>query len=168
MLIVKGHDPRDDQETFARFADVFIEGRIVSNKYTAVKEMYDRATDKLAPGARGDILHYAVGFLQHIQELYASMDSSFNFPLQEKITQKSETRVNELDLRGTPCPINYVKTKLVLEELEFGAILAVLLDEGEPIVNVPRSLKEDGHEISGIEDKQGFYRVVVKNGGGKK
>ncbi len=33
-----------------------------------------------------------------------------------------------LDLRGTPCPINFVRTKLRLEQMSPGALLEVWLD----------------------------------------
>ena len=52
-----------------------------------------------------------------------------------------------LDLTGVACPLNWVRTKLALEELEPGARLTVLLDPGEPIDSVPRSAREDGHEV---------------------
>ncbi len=57
-----------------------------------------------------------------------------------------------IDLRGVSCPLNYVKTKLKLEEMGVGQVLEVLLDDGEPILSVPRSVKEDGHKI--LEIKQ--------------
>ncbi len=53
-----------------------------------------------------------------------------------------------LDLTGVPCPLNWVRTRLALEELEAGAELEVRLDDGEPLVSVPRSAREDGHEVS--------------------
>src|SRR5574340_715496 len=49
------------------------------------------------------------------------------------------------DLRGVACPLNYVKTKLKLEMMDAGEKLEVWLDAGEPIKNVPMSLKNDGH-----------------------
>lgn len=52
-----------------------------------------------------------------------------------------------LDLKGVPCPLNYVKTKLKMEEMEIGQVIEVILDDGEPIRNVPLSLKQDGHEV---------------------
>jgi sulfite reductase (ferredoxin) len=51
------------------------------------------------------------------------------------------------DLRGVACPMNYVKTKLKLEMMEAGEKLEVWLDAGEPIRNVPMSLRNDGHKI---------------------
>jgi tRNA 2-thiouridine synthesizing protein A len=52
-----------------------------------------------------------------------------------------------LDLTGVVCPLNWVKAKLALEELEPGDELTLLLDPGEPIESVPRSAQEDGHEV---------------------
>jgi tRNA 2-thiouridine synthesizing protein A len=55
--------------------------------------------------------------------------------------------VNRLDLTGVPCPMNWVQTKLALEDLAPGDSLVVVLDHGEPLESVPRSAREDGHEV---------------------
>jgi TusA-related sulfurtransferase len=55
--------------------------------------------------------------------------------------------VNRLDLRGVPCPMNWVRTKLALEQLAPGDSLVVELDPGEPLESVPRSAREEGHEV---------------------
>lgn len=70
-----------------------------------------------------------------------------------------------LDLRGTPCPINYVKTKLALEELEESERLEVWLDGGEPIENVPRSARDDGYKIVELGRADGYYRVIIERPG---
>lgn len=76
-----------------------------------------------------------------------------------------ELKIDEsIDLRGVSCPLNYVKTKLKLEEMEVGQVLEVLLDDGESIVNVPRSVKEDGHKILEIETIEGYFKVLVRKG----
>ena len=56
--------------------------------------------------------------------------------------------MNRLDLSGVPCPMNWVRTRLALEQLAPGYSLVVELDEGEPLESVPRSAREDGHEVS--------------------
>ena len=53
-----------------------------------------------------------------------------------------------LDLSGVVCPLNWVKTRLALEALEPGDELSVRLDPGEALENVPRSAREDGHEVA--------------------
>ena len=53
-----------------------------------------------------------------------------------------------LDLRGVPCPLNWVRTRLALERLAAGEPLVVRLDGGEPIESVPRSAREEGHEVT--------------------
>lgn len=55
--------------------------------------------------------------------------------------------MNRLDLTGVPCPMNWVRTRLALERLAPGDSLAVTLDAGEPLDSVPRSAREDGHEV---------------------
>jgi tRNA 2-thiouridine synthesizing protein A len=56
--------------------------------------------------------------------------------------------VTELDLTGVPCPMNWVRTRLALEDLPRGERLDVLLDPGEPLESVPRSARDDGHEVA--------------------
>lgn len=58
--------------------------------------------------------------------------------------------MTQLDLRGTPCPINFVRTKMKLEQMAAGEILEVWLDAGEPIEQVPDSLKMAGYTIDRI------------------
>lgn len=72
----------------------------------------------------------------------------------------------ELDLRGVICPYNFVKTKLKLETMDAGQVLAVLLDDGDPIRNVPRSVSDDGHEVLGVEPVAQSHRVVIRKRAG--
>ena len=67
-----------------------------------------------------------------------------------------------LDLRGVVCPINFVKTKLKLEELNPGEILEIIIDAGEPMANVPRSIKEEGHRIIKVEKLNGSFRLCIE------
>lgn len=66
-----------------------------------------------------------------------------------------------LDLRGTPCPINFVRTKLKLEQMPFGEVLEVWLDAGEPIEQVPQSLTVEGYTIKEIQENDGFFVLHV-------
>jgi tRNA 2-thiouridine synthesizing protein A len=67
-----------------------------------------------------------------------------------------------LDLRGVVCPTNFVKTKLKLEEMNAGEILEIIIDSGEPMANVPRSVKEEGHKIIKVENIDGHFRLWIK------
>ncbi len=70
-----------------------------------------------------------------------------------------------LDLRGSICPMNWVKTKLALEEMEPGEVIEVWLDDGEPIRNVPRSAAAEGHRVIRVAPQDSFFRVLIKRGG---
>ena len=69
-----------------------------------------------------------------------------------------------LDLRGVLCPLNWVHTKLRLEEMAPGEVLEAILDDGEPIRNVPKSLKQEGHRILQVRAEGGSYRLLVQVG----
>lgn len=71
----------------------------------------------------------------------------------------------QLDLRGTPCPINFVRTKLRLEQMQPGALLEVWLDPGEPIEQVPDSLAMEGYHLEAIEDRTEFFALRVRRPG---
>ncbi|MGK7895595.1 MAG: sulfurtransferase TusA family protein [Xenococcus sp. (in: cyanobacteria)] len=68
-----------------------------------------------------------------------------------------------LDLRGTPCPINFVRTKLKLEQMPANSLLEVWLDPGEPIEQVPDSLKMAGYQLELLENHQEFFALFVRN-----
>jgi len=67
-----------------------------------------------------------------------------------------------LDLKGTPCPMNFVKTKLKLEEMNVDEVLEVILDDGDPIKNVTGSVKEEGHKILKVEKINEHWKLVIK------
>jgi tRNA 2-thiouridine synthesizing protein A len=68
----------------------------------------------------------------------------------------------ELDLRGVICPYNFVKTKLKLETMQLGQVLSVLLDDGDPIRNVPRSVENEGHTVLAQERVDQAFRVLIR------
>lgn len=71
-----------------------------------------------------------------------------------------------IDITDVVCPITFVKVKLALEDLEDGQTLAVHLNDGEPIQNVPRSLKDEDHKVLSVKKcEDGTYDLVVKKHG---
>jgi TusA-related sulfurtransferase len=77
--------------------------------------------------------------------------------------QQDDARV---DITTVVCPVTFVKTKVALEELEDGQVLEVRLNDGEPIQNVPRSLKDEGHKVASVtKNEDGTYVLRVIKGG---
>jgi len=68
----------------------------------------------------------------------------------------------QMDLRGTPCPINFVRTKLRLEQLAPGTVLEVWLDPGEPVEQVPDSLAMEGYLIEQVENRTHYFALKVR------
>jgi TusA-related sulfurtransferase len=68
----------------------------------------------------------------------------------------------QLDLRGTPCPINFVRAKLRLEKMQPGSLLEVWLDPGEPMEQVPDSLKMEGYAIEQVDEHPDFFALKIR------
>lgn len=71
-----------------------------------------------------------------------------------------------VDITDVVCPVTFVKAKVALEELDDGTILSIRMNDGEPVQNVPRSIKEEGHQILKLEDNHdGTYNLIVRKVG---
>ena len=70
---------------------------------------------------------------------------------------------DQVDITDVVFPVTFVKAKVALEELDDGEILAVRMNDGEPVQNVPRSIKEEGHQILKLLDNEdGTYTLFVR------
>ena len=98
---------------------------------------------------------------QHALLLWAS-DVRSRLLFTKENDRVGQIEMEELDLRGVICPYNFVKTKLKLDTLEIGSQLVVLLDDGDPIQNVPKSIKNEGHQVLTQEKVGGYYRIVIQ------
>ena len=79
----------------------------------------------------------------------------------------SEYNIDErVDITDVVCPTTFVKAKVALEELDDGQILSIKMNDGEPVQNVPRSIKEEGHQVLKLlNNEDGTYELIVRKVG---
>lgn len=58
--------------------------------------------------------------------------------------------------------MTFVRTKLRLERMNPGETLAVRLRGDEPLRNVPRAARDEGHTILGIETDGDIHTVTIR------
>ncbi len=71
-----------------------------------------------------------------------------------------------LDITGDVCPMTFVRTRIALDRLPAGAVLHVLLSEGEPLDNVPRSAAELGYRVEPPQPHpagSGVWEVTIRH-----
>ena len=69
----------------------------------------------------------------------------------------------QLDITREHCPMTFVKTKIELSRLQPGDRLEVLLTEGEPLENVPRSSAEQGYKVLEIKHiKDNIHQITIE------
>ncbi len=181
MLVTEGLEPSTDSETFIEFDSRIAQKGVIPAQYCELnKRVGDLGPkDTTAESAR-EKMAFAKGFVDACRAATEQMGKDLKLaPAQEAVAPVKEvvaaapvapaapapTGAPVYDLRGVACPLNYVKTKLKLEMMDAGEKLEVWLDAGEPIRNVPMSLKNDGHLVllqEALEPEAAHYRVLVE------
>lgn len=179
LLVTEGLEPSTDAETFLEFEKRIAQKGTVPAIYCELgKQVGDLGPkDTTAESAR-DKMTFAKGFVDACRTATDRMGKDLKLAAVEEQQQKDMPLAAEVkpaapapigatvyDLRGVACPLNYVKTKLKLEMMDAGEQLEVWLDAGEPIKNVPMSLRNDGHKIllqEALEAEAAHYRVLVE------
>lgn len=68
-----------------------------------------------------------------------------------------------VDITDKVCPLTFVKAKVAIDEIDDGQVIAIRMNDGEPVQNVPRSIKEEGHKILKlVNNDDGTYNLLVQ------
>jgi tRNA 2-thiouridine synthesizing protein A len=78
------------------------------------------------------------------------------------MTAPLPTADRTIDITGEVCPMTFVRTKLALERMRSGEVLSVRLKGEEPLRNVPRSARDEGHIILGIVPLGNDHIVTIR------
>jgi sulfite reductase (ferredoxin) len=178
VLVPEGIDPNTDADTFVEFERLFgATGRIAKAYAAPSANIGDLGPHNTTAAFAAEKLAFAKGFVEACKTLTESISQDLKLKdLDEKQAtgecampspsapdrEPSSKSVTTLDLRGVMCPINYVKTKLKLEMMDEGEILEVWLDAGDPIKNVPQSLRNDGQKVLSEVPADNFFKVTVE------
>jgi len=170
LLITRGIDAQDPDSVLRGFEAQFIDTGLVGDSFRALLSRgrgYTQGWQDAFVGFEDAV----PALLERVELLYTTLDGNLEFHPPEAAadtrdaahaTTASVETLPELDLRGVACPMNFVKAKLRLEALDVGASLAILLDDGEPVQNVPASLRGEGQDIVETRDLgDGHWRVWV-------
>ena len=178
LLVTEGIDPNTDADTLAEF-DQFADrqnGLIPQTYRGMARTISDLGTKDNSAEFTNRKMTFAKGFVELCRKLTEAIDQDLKLGVAEESPAATEPAptaaqsepvqdVTVLDLRGVMCPLNYVKTKLKLEMMDDGERLEVWLDAGDPIKNVPMSLRNDGHKVLGedpLETDEQHFKVLVE------
>ena len=179
LLVTEGLEPSTDAETFIEFDSRIAQKGVVPSIYRDLtKKVGDLGPKETSAESAQEKMAFAKGFVEACRAATDQMGKDLKLsavkeekppvvpaPVETKPAAPVPTGAPVYDLRGVACPMNYVKTKLKLEMMDAGEKLEVWLDAGEPIKNVPMSLKNDGHKVliqEALEPEASHYRILVE------
>jgi len=172
LLVTRGVEAFSDEEVFDCFVEQFVNSGLVPKLYLETIQAAKAQDLKMLDKRAGEVIMLG----EHMKKLYESMDDSLRFNVEQldgadqaqlEPETKAESTQNKYngfkDFRGVACPMNFVKTKIALAPMSSGETLEVYLDDGEPIINVPESVRLEGHEILTQDQADGgYWSVVIK------
>ena len=165
LLFLFGQEPQKDREVISAFREHLIKPGWVTSE---ADKLLDAALDWRI-GDRDSITDLADEtdrLVTRVEKLFLSLDANLKFkikPVSSTIPKEdTHSKSSIVDLRGVTCPLNFVKAKLALEQVQIGQTLEFLLDEGEPIKNVPDSFVNQGQEVIEKTKLQDHYQITVK------
>ncbi len=71
---------------------------------------------------------------------------------------------HHIDLRGTPCPVNFIRCCMTLESLKPNECLHVEIDKGEPEEMVIPGLRNAGHVVEIVSDSPTWLCLKITCG----
>ena len=182
LLVTEGMDPSTDSETLSEFERRFAGRNVVPTSYrNLVTQIDDLGPKDTTPDFARAKIDFARGFVEACKMATEQIGKDLKLKTEEESSEiprpdsispvvkiqsaPATTAAPVYDLRGVACPLNYVKTKLKLEMMDDGERLEVWLDAGEPIKNVPMSLRNDGHKIliqEPLEPEAAHFKILVE------
>ncbi len=179
ILVTEGMDPNTDADTLAEYDQLVAAKGLMPESYrNLTSQMDDLGSKDASTEFLQGKLEFARDFVGVCRTATDEMGQDLKLsPVEIGETQSADTSLAEtqtegteqeapvFDLRGVMCPMNYVKTKLKMEMMDDGDQLEVWLDAGDPIKNVPMSLRNDGHKIlteEALDADQQHYKILVE------
>jgi sulfite reductase (ferredoxin) len=173
LLVTRGADPKTADDVYNLFIKNFIDEGFVEEKFKDIV-LLARDNKNYDFNSRESEIHELA---DKVVELYQGLDDSLQFKnvAAQKQSVKSKTPKEEQatggarlsgrnfkDLRGVACPMNFVQTKILLAAMQSGKELEIWLDDGQPINNVPGSVRNEGHEILEQSPIEEYWKVIIK------
>lgn len=164
LLVAFGLEPKKDREIFSAFSTHIVKPRWVRPQTQQILDdaidwrMGDKESIENLTGQVEELVH-------RIEELFLSLDANLKFRVEpvkeEELVANQQVKTHKIDLCGVPCPMNFVKAKLEIEKIKIGEVLEVILDDGEPLRNVPASFAEQGQEVLDVSKIGGQFCVKI-------
>jgi sulfite reductase (ferredoxin) len=170
LLVTRGVESKAENDVFNLFIKNFIDYGFVEDRFRNIVTVARDNKDYDFSPVRDEV----AALSDRIHELYDGMDDTLQFKNgkraavqakeEEAAADQKVSSVDKFkDLRGVACPMNFVQTKIQLATMQAGQKLEIYLDDGQPIDNVPGSVRNEGHQI--LEQEQageGYWKVIIK------
>lgn len=74
----------------------------------------------------------------------------------------ARNQISTLDLRGVKCPVSWARAKVVLEQMESGQVLELMVDDPRGARDIPRAAEAEGYAVIDCSALDGLWRLKIE------
>jgi len=169
LLVTRGEQPSDELQALELFRRYFLGEGLLDKKLERIIETAVRCSSAPDPeSAFSGMKAEVASLVEAVKYFYDNLDNSLRVsppvvkeqPAEAEPSPETSADLSK-DFRGVVCPLNFVKAKLALEQIDQGQTLLVLLDE-EGAKNVPASVSSDGHQVLSVTREGDYWKVLIR------
>jgi sulfite reductase (ferredoxin) len=172
LLVTRGEEAVAEEDAYRLFVQHFIDRHLIAEAHRTIVDIALDSGTCLSSHADA-----VTDLAESVLALYRLMDDTMHFPQEASHEERTRFQASPRhgtgnqpqlppdrfkDLRGVKCPINFAQTKIQLAGMQRGQILEIYLDDGDPIHNVPGSVRLEGHEIVDQTKMDACWSVVIR------
>lgn len=156
VLATFGKEVEEDMDAISLFESIALPNRLVSFNCAGIKEVL------LAGNA--DNISSAVNILRdEVKAAIDRLDQDFRIAPLERPEQCAAATSGEINLRGVPCPLNYVRARALISQRPASETLCVIIDRTANPSNVIRSLRDSKFNIFNVDYFEEEVRIYLSN-----
>jgi len=168
LLVTRGHEAKSAEEALDLFEHEFIASGLIKSSFRPLIEKARQVAGSPQPErAFKESPKVIADLVDAVKDLYESLDQSLRFVQSPPAPQaggdcdRLPKADREVDFHAVACPLNFVKTKLLLAGMSSGQVLSVVLNaEGKE--KFPASVQADGHQVLSVGPHGPHWMVMIR------
>lgn len=160
LLAAKGIESKDEAGVFQQFIETFIDTALFDEAFGSLLEAAKNHDYKTLKSNQHSLLKFKDAVLHY----YRNPDQNFSAESETLKDENDQKSGQPKDFRHVKCPLNFAKIKVALLSIPSGETMEFLIDDGEPIKNVPPSLLLEGHKILSQKKTDDYWSIVIRKG----
>lgn len=94
--------------------------------------------------------------------MYRLKKQNFDIKIWDLIMDEEESKVKRINVLGETCPVPLVEVRKAIRKASEGEIIDITGDHSSSKKEIPMAIEEMNHEMLGVEEENGKWRIRIQ------